>query len=352
MDNVQDVRDWYKKTVVADFFVRATTPDMSTGLAADIPDEVDGEIRDIPGIVSLDPVRLVAAKAADQQVVLIIRSFEDPKLQEFEVVEGDEKTVRESLKQGDAVIGSVLAERTKLKAGEKISLTTDEGVKDFNIAAVVNDYQAGGLTMYLARDVAKAVLGIGGVDAYAIQVDHAQLATVREALDDLTQEHGLLLQSFSDIQQTIDGMMAGVVAGLWGMVVLGLLVAAFGVANTLTMSVLEQTFELGLLRIVASTRASSHDRLRSGGDDRPLGACAGNHRRRERRLSHSPGHAAGDRPPGGVRGTPVAAGRGPCGGHGRGRSRRVGARRKGRPHRSARGAAAAMSGWDHVRYRL
>ena len=44
---------------------------------------------------------------------------------------------------------------------------------------VVNDYQAGGLTMYLARDVAKRVLGIGGVDAYAIQVDHAQLATVR-----------------------------------------------------------------------------------------------------------------------------------------------------------------------------
>jgi putative ABC transport system permease protein len=39
------------------------------------------------------------------------------------------------------------------------------------------------------------------------------------------------------------------------MVVLGLLVATFGVANTLTMTVLEQTLELGLLRIVAATRA-------------------------------------------------------------------------------------------------
>jgi putative ABC transport system permease protein len=254
MDNVQDVRDWYKKTIVADFFVRATTPDMSTGLAADMPDEVDGEIREIPGIISIEPIRLVAAKAADQQVVLIIRGFADPKLQEFEVVTGDPATVRQSLQEGGAVIGSVLAERTKLKVGEKISLTTDQGAKEFNIAAVVNDYQAGGLTMYLARDVAKRVLGIGGVDAFAIQADHKQLAEVRTSLDELCQEHGLLLQSFSDIQQTIDGMMSGVVAGLWGMVVLGLLVAAFGVANTLTMSVLEQTFELGLLRIVASTR--------------------------------------------------------------------------------------------------
>ena len=49
-------------------------------------------------------------------------------------------------------------------------------------------------------------------------------------------------------------MMAGVVGALWGMVVLLLLVAAFGVANTLTMNVLEQTRELGLLRIIAMTR--------------------------------------------------------------------------------------------------
>ena len=49
--------------------------------------------------------------------------------------------------------------------------------------------------------------------------------------------------------------MAGVDAGLWGMVALGLLVATFGVVNTLMMSVLEQTFEFGLLRVVATTRA-------------------------------------------------------------------------------------------------
>jgi putative ABC transport system permease protein len=39
------------------------------------------------------------------------------------------------------------------------------------------------------------------------------------------------------------------------MVVLGLLVSAVGVTNTLTINVLEQTRELGLLRIVAMTQA-------------------------------------------------------------------------------------------------
>ena len=44
------------------------------------------------------------------------------------------------------------------------------------------------------------------------------------------------------------------IAGLWGLLVLGLIVGAFAVANTLTMNVLEQTRELALLRVVAMTR--------------------------------------------------------------------------------------------------
>lgn len=49
-------------------------------------------------------------------------------------------------------------------------------------------------------------------------------------------------------------MMAGVIAGLWALVVIGFIVAGLAVANTLTMNVLEQTRELGLLRIVGTTR--------------------------------------------------------------------------------------------------
>ena len=102
--------------------------------------------------------------------------------------------------------------------------------------------------------MAKTLLGVEGIDAYLIKADHRRLEQVRAALQKLTDEYGLMLQSFSDVQRSIDRMMNGVVAGLWSMVALALLVAAFGVANTLTVTVLEQTRELGLLRIIAMTR--------------------------------------------------------------------------------------------------
>jgi putative ABC transport system permease protein len=73
-------------------------------------------------------------------------------------------------------------------------------------------------------------------------------------LQAICEKYGVLLHSNADITTMIDGMIAGVDGCLWGILVLGFVVAAFGVVNTLTMNVLEQTRELALLRIVATTR--------------------------------------------------------------------------------------------------
>ena len=255
IDNIADVKDWYSKTIIADFFVRATAPSMATGTSADLPDDLGDSIRKVPGVLNFDAIRLVAAEVAGQQIILVVRGYEDPELQGFDLVAGETDDVRRRLKEGQVVVGSVFSERAGLKVGDEVSVPTEDGEKKFRIAAITNDYQAGGLTMYMDRPIAESQLGVGGVDAFVIKADHARLGDVRKSLEELTKDQGLLVQSYSDIQSEIDRMIANIKAGLWGMVVLALLVAIFGVANTLTMTVLEQTFELGLLRIIAATRA-------------------------------------------------------------------------------------------------
>jgi putative ABC transport system permease protein len=137
-------------------------------------------------------------------------------------------------------------------------LETDDGTVSLRIAAVVNDYLAGGQTVYMDRAAAEKFLGVSGVDAYLIHAEQSHLDQVRTDLHVVTNRHGLLLESFSDVHDEIDRRMAGVVAGLWAMVVIGFIVATLGVANTLTMNVLEQTRELGLLRIVGATQRQIH----------------------------------------------------------------------------------------------
>jgi putative ABC transport system permease protein len=67
-------------------------------------------------------------------------------------------------------------------------------------------------------------------------------------------EQGLFLHSFTSLQQKLNGKLDGVIGSLWGLMGLGFIMGALGMANTLTMNVLEQTRELALLRVVAMTR--------------------------------------------------------------------------------------------------
>ena len=88
-----------------------------------------------------------------------------------------------------------------------------------------------------------------------IQADPAQVAQVETALREICLEYGLIFQSYLDLISYIQGTTRGVVAGLWVVLGLGSLIAAFGLINTLAMNILEQTREIGLLRVVAMTRS-------------------------------------------------------------------------------------------------
>jgi putative ABC transport system permease protein len=64
----------------------------------------------------------------------------------------------------------------------------------------------------------------------------------------------MMFQSYVDLVKVIRDTLNGVVGGLWAVLALGSIIAAFGLINTLAMNILEQTREIGMLRVVAMTR--------------------------------------------------------------------------------------------------
>lgn len=255
VDNVNDVKQWYRLTIVGDFFIRAMTPDMGTGLAPDLPDELGKEIRKIPDITGIDTASFVKVRAAGESPIAMVREFTSEEPEYFDL-EGDvdPATVRQKLFQGEVVIGTVLAQRTGLKQGDLINMETRQGPTKLRIAALANEYYVGGLAIYMERKVAERLLGVEGVDVYLLRVAPGTQADAQAKLQQLCNEYGVLLFTLAKVRGIVDSMILGIEGCLWGILVLGFLAAAFGVVNTLTMNVLEQTRELGLLRIVAMTR--------------------------------------------------------------------------------------------------
>jgi putative ABC transport system permease protein len=254
LDNVQDLNDWRDSAIIGDFYVRDMIPDMATGGAADLPPELDPELRKIPGIAHLDRVKFTDGQIGEQNVKIIARDFSEAARLPLDLREGDPTTVRQQLKSGQVVVSSILKQKLGAKLGESIELGAESGKKKFRICGVVNEYLVGGLAVYFDWKTAVQELGLSGVDGYAIRAEEGKLAEVEAALAPLCKKYGVLLNSKADISRNIARMSNGISGLNWGLVVLGFVVSAFGVVNTLSMNVLEQTRELGLLRIVAMTK--------------------------------------------------------------------------------------------------
>jgi len=255
MNNVREVRNWHARTMSGDFFVRALQVDPASGTAIVMPEELGAQIRAIDGVTNVDTIRFVRdVKAMGQSVLLVVRDFTDKDTLPIELKEGSPEQLRERLARGEAVISTVLAQRHGLHVGDSFPMRTRHGERQITIAGTTNAYLVGGSVIYMQGAHARRLLDIEGVDVFVVQVARQKLAEAESALQQLCDQHGVMLHSFADLRRMLDAILDGVIGSLWGLVAIGFVMAAFGVANTLTINVLEQTGELAMLRVVAMTR--------------------------------------------------------------------------------------------------
>jgi putative ABC transport system permease protein len=254
LDYIHNIEGWYQRAIIGDFFVRAAMPDMNSGQAADMPDGLVEQVVAIPGVALVDTLRFVRARSDETSLVVVVRQFNSDTQDYFDLIEGDESHAVHGIRRGDVVLGSVLSQRLNLHVGDMIPLETNEGSTRLPIAGVTNEYIAGGLTLYMDAEVAKKLLSVEGTDVIVVKAKPNERATVEKELKLISKENGMMFQSYLDLIKIIRGKVNGATAGLWAMLALGAVIAALGLINTLAMNILEQTREIGMLRVVAMTR--------------------------------------------------------------------------------------------------
>ncbi len=190
----------------------------------------------------------------DLPVVLVARSLAPERPLPWDIGADEESQVRKAFLAGDAVIGSALAARAKLVVGDRVEVRHEGRIVSPRIAAVVTDFNAGGLSLYLERGAARESLGIDGVDLFLVRLGHDTPALCAR-IEAICHRFQLTEWSFQDMRDFLEGLMSKVVTAFWVVLALGLLIGAIGASVTIWMNVLEQTREIGLLRIVGMTQA-------------------------------------------------------------------------------------------------
>jgi len=153
-------------------------------------------------------------------------------------------------------ISGVIAEKYGLVPGDRITLRTHEGDQQFAVAAVALDFYNQGMVMTGSWKDLQRYFDIDDVSTFLLK------ATPGTDIDQLVQrirkqyqdDYQLVVESNSSLRERADSLLKQAFSMFDILGILAVLVAALGVLNTLSMSVIERTREIGMLRTMGMTR--------------------------------------------------------------------------------------------------
>jgi putative ABC transport system permease protein len=253
--SVRDIRGWINRVATADFYLRGSQPDGAYAITMSVlPEKLEAELARLDGVARVDKVNWILARAHDQRVVVLACTVPPEGPLSVDLAEGDPEEVRRGLLQGGTVLGTALAQRLKLRVGDEIVLETRGGPRPLRIVGLANEYTIDGMALFVEWHAAQRHLPMEGVHVFGISAHEGKTALVAEGLTRLSRERELLLQSQGELRQYIDQAVLGIFGMVWGLLGTIFVVASLGIVNTLTMNVLEQTRELGMLRAIGLQR--------------------------------------------------------------------------------------------------
>ncbi|MFN2218607.1 MAG: FtsX-like permease family protein [Anaerolineae bacterium] len=252
----KDIDDWMEGYMGGDLYVWSTQSlryDLSRRLEA------------VPGVAAVTPMRQLEVKAilADgsedtiQFIAYDPASYKDVTALNFVDNETEPDELMDLLGEGDVVfVNTVLADRYDIEPGESIRLATRRGQRDFEVVALVSEYSETGSAIDGSWKDLRRYFGINDVSAFLVKlVPDASQAEVMNQMERLYGERmHLTIDSNEDMKAQATTLLSQAFGMFDVLALIAVIVAALGVINTLTMSVLERTREIGMLRGMGMTR--------------------------------------------------------------------------------------------------
>lgn len=175
----------------------------------------------------------------------------------FSESDTDEQASIEKLVSEDAIfISSVVAEKYDLQIGSHMPLRTQSGVKPYYVANVVVDFYNEGMIVIGNWHIMRRDFRSNEIGAITVKVvEGANPDDVQADIEAIFGErYNLTIESNISLRQRVFNLMDQAFSMFDVMAVLAVIIASFGLVNTLTMNVMERMREIGMLRAIGMSR--------------------------------------------------------------------------------------------------
>ncbi|HEX5824102.1 MAG TPA: FtsX-like permease family protein [Candidatus Limnocylindrales bacterium] len=157
---------------------------------------------------------------------------------------------------GAAILPRSVAERTGLGDGSTLTLAIGNGrVIDLRVVGITERTLPGkaGEAVLVGWDDATNAFGVAGADVLAVRYEAGRQVDTQPILDRTARELALEPNPLERVTGAVDDALGRVFGLFDALALIAVIVAALGIVNTLTVSVLERVRELGVLRAAGMT---------------------------------------------------------------------------------------------------
>ncbi len=252
----QDIEQWMDSALGGDLFVRSPLP---------MQPDLEARLLALPEVTAVTSTRIVASRlltsSGDDEFALFVAI--DPEtyqtVRDLRIQDGlDVPELMPRLAEGGAVyIGADVANKFELDLGEIVTMETRRGRREFEIVSIVMDFGAGE-TPSVTGSMAdlQRYFGVNDVSSFSVSLaEGAELTAVADIIENqLGRGKNLSVEGKEAFEEKIRTLSAEAFSLFDVLGLIGLVVAALGVINTMLMNVLERTRELGGLRSLGMSR--------------------------------------------------------------------------------------------------
>lgn len=235
----------------ADFIIQST---IQFGAASGISDEAMAKIADVPGIDSVSSLAFDQAHVDGKAGTDAVQAANTGYVSTILGLTAVDGTV-DSVPEGSVLLSETFAKDRALAVGQTLELTYTTGkTSTLAVAGVFKDNSLASSLIVPISERSK-FLDTDVQIAFVAVPDGGDMTGVRSALDKALAAYPTLdVQDQSEYTAQQTAQVDQIIVVFQGFLVLAIIIAAIGIVNTLALSVLERTRELGMLRAIGMTR--------------------------------------------------------------------------------------------------